>query len=116
MFLCMLFFCLLIWKEYKIVRERERKNILKEGKNCYNIVKGLVEGVDGIFFDSVFKKRYYLWVRNNYFILEFFDDFEDYSKWLKCVWFMFFVIKIFCEKIKYELKRNWLSLLDLFVI
>lgn len=114
MFSCTLPPCSLTRKEHKIARERERKNTLKEGKNRYNIVKGLAEGVDGISFESVLKKRHYLRARNNYLILEPFDDSEDYSKWLKCVWFMFFVTKIFREKIKHELKRNWLSSLDTF--
>lgn len=107
MFSCTLPPCSLTRKEHKIARERERKNTLKEGKNRYNIVKGLAEGVDGISFESVLKKRHYLRARNNYLILEPFDDSEDYSKWLKRVWFMFFVTKIFHEKIKHELKLSW---------
>lgn len=106
MFSCTLPPCSLTRKEHKIARERERKNTLKEGKNRYNIVKGLAEGVDGISFESVLKKRHYLRARNNYLILEPFDDSEDYSKWLKRVWFMFFVTKIFREKIKHELKLS----------
>lgn len=80
MFSCTLPPCSLTRKEHKIARERERKNTLKEGKNRYNIVKGLAEGVDGISFESVLKKRHYLRARNNYLILEPFDDSEDYSK------------------------------------
>ncbi|XP_058959697.1 uncharacterized protein [Pocillopora verrucosa] len=80
MFSCTLPPCSLTRKEHKIARERERKNTLKEGKNRYNIVKGLAEGVDGISFESVLKKRHYLRARNNYLILEPFDDSEDYRK------------------------------------
>lgn len=55
---------------------------MQEGKDRYNIVKGLAEGVDGISFESLLKRRHYLRARNNYLILESYDDSEDYSKYI----------------------------------
>lgn len=80
MFSCTLPPCSPIRKQSKIARERERKKSLQKGKDRYNIVKGLAEGVDGISFESLLKRRHYLRAKNNYLILEPFDDSEDYSK------------------------------------
>ncbi|XP_078361963.1 uncharacterized protein LOC144646297 isoform X2 [Oculina patagonica] len=80
MFSCTLPPCSPTRKQSKIARERERKKSLQKGKDRYNIVKGLAEGVDGISFESLLKRRHYLRARNNYLILEPFDDTEDYRK------------------------------------
>lgn len=81
MFSCTLPPCSPSRKQSKIARERERKKSLQKGKDRYNIVKGLAEGVDGISFESLLKRRHYLRARNNYLILEPFDDSENYSKY-----------------------------------
>ena len=84
MFSCALPPCSPTRKQSKIARERERKRSLQKGKDRYNIVKGLAEGVDGISFESLLKRRHYLRARNSYLILEPFDDAEDYSKfWVR---------------------------------
>jgi len=80
MFSCTLPPCSPTRKQSKIARERERKKSLQKGKDRYNIVKGLAEGVDGISFESLLKRRHYLRARNNYLILEPYDDSEDYRK------------------------------------
>ena len=80
MFSCTLPPCSPTRKQSKIAKERERKKSLQKGKDRYNIVKGLAEGIDGISFESLLKRRHYLRARNNYLILEPFDDSEDYSK------------------------------------
>ncbi|XP_068678463.1 uncharacterized protein [Montipora foliosa] len=80
MFSCALPPCSPTRKQSKIARERERKKSLQKGKDRYNIVKGLAEGVDGISFESLLKRRHYLRARNSYLILEPFDDAEDYRK------------------------------------
>ncbi|KAJ7375013.1 hypothetical protein OS493_001741 [Desmophyllum pertusum] len=80
MFSCTLPPCSPTRKQTKIAREKERKKSLQKGKDRYNIVKGLAEGVDGISFESLLKRRHYLRARNNYLILEPFDDTEDYRK------------------------------------
>lgn len=82
MFSCTLPPCSPTRKQSKIARERERKKSLQKGKDRYNIVKGLAEGVDGISFESLLKRRHYLRARNNYLILEPYDDSEDYSKYI----------------------------------
>lgn len=81
MFSCTLPPCSPSRKQSKIAKERERKKSLQKGKDRYNIVKGLDEGVDGISFESLLKRRHYLRARNNYLILEPFDDSENYSKY-----------------------------------
>lgn len=87
MFSCTLPPCSPTRKQSKIARERERKKSLQKGKDRYNIVKGLAEGVDGISFESLLKRRHYLRARNNYLILEPYDDSEDYSKCKRmCAW------------------------------
>ena len=80
MFSCTLPPCSPTRKQSKIAREKERKKSLQKGKDRYNIVKGLAEGVDGISFESLLKRRHYLRAKNNYLILEPFDDSEDYRK------------------------------------
>ncbi|XP_029194545.2 uncharacterized protein LOC114960355 isoform X4 [Acropora millepora] len=80
MFSCALPPCSPTRKQSKIARERERKKSLQKGKDRYNIVKGLAEGIDGISFESLLKRRHYLRARNNYLILEPFDDSDDYRK------------------------------------
>lgn len=80
MFSCTLPPCSPTRKQSKIAKERERKKSLQKGKDRYNIVKGLAEGIDGISFESLLKRRHYLRARNNYLILEPFDDSEDYRK------------------------------------
>lgn len=82
MFSCTLPPCSPIRKQSRIAKARERKNTLQKGKGRYNIVKGLAEGVDGIAFESLLKRRHYLRARNNYLILEPYDDSDDYSEYI----------------------------------
>ena len=67
-------------KQSRIARQNERKKSLQKGKDRYNIVKGLAEGADGISFESILKRGHFLRARNNFLVLEPYDDSDDYSK------------------------------------
>ena len=64
----------------KRAKEKERKRSLQKGRDRYNIVKGVGSMPDGISFESLHKKKHYLRARDNFLILEAYEDSDEFSK------------------------------------